>query len=199
VSYDIYFVRRDPGQSFEDALDEIEDAFEGDPGPLTPTELEQWEDVLPTAREVLGEVEEFEDETTRELTHPQTGIQLALFNGEIAIHVDSTSLGDSGEVMTTLYELARAIEDVTGLEGYDPQREEPVSEHPEGAPPVRRSASDWDDDDDNEPDGTSTTLPSVRPRDDDEAGADAGRDEPGSYEAGAPGDRPRRWWEFWKS
>ena len=87
VSYDIYFVRRDPGQSFEDALDATEESFEGDPGPLSPIELEQWDEVLPAARAVLGDVEEFSDETTRELSDRDTGIELSLFNGEIAIHV----------------------------------------------------------------------------------------------------------------
>ena len=55
MSYDIYFVRRDPGQSFEDALDATEESFEGDPGPLSPVELEQWDEVLPVARAVLGD------------------------------------------------------------------------------------------------------------------------------------------------
>ena len=36
MSYDIFFVRRDPGQTFEDALDGVEESYEsGDPGPLT--------------------------------------------------------------------------------------------------------------------------------------------------------------------
>ena len=42
MSYDIYFVRRDPGQSFADALDATEDSFDGDPGSLGSAELEQW-------------------------------------------------------------------------------------------------------------------------------------------------------------
>ena len=44
MSYDIFFVRRDPGQTFEDALDGLEDSFEsGDPGPLTEDDLEHWD------------------------------------------------------------------------------------------------------------------------------------------------------------
>ena len=35
MSYDIFFVRRDPGQTMEDALADVEDSYEGgDPGPL---------------------------------------------------------------------------------------------------------------------------------------------------------------------
>lgn len=185
VSYDIYFVRRDPGQSFEDALDETEEAFQGDPGPLRDVELENWETILPLARQILGEVEEFDDEATRELTHPPTGIQLSVFNGEVAIRVPYGEFGESSvEVMSKAYALAREIERATGLEGYDPQLEEPVSERPEGGVAVRRPARGWDEDDDDPGglDGTSATPPESRPH------------PPESL----PTQRPR-WWEFWKS
>jgi hypothetical protein len=186
VSYDIYFVRRDPGQSFEDALDATEESFEGDPGPLSPVELEQWDDVLPVAREVLGAVDEFGDEKTRELTDPKTGIQLSLFNGEITIHVP---FGENADVMSRVYDLARAVERVTGLEGYDPQMQQPVTEQPGGATGgSRREMPVWDDDDeDSESDGTSTSLPVVRAR---RARLPASDTDPGPSE--------RRPWEFWK-
>jgi hypothetical protein len=189
VSYDIYFVRRDPGQSFEDALDATEETFEGDPGPLTEVELEQWDEVLPVAREVLGDLDEFGDETTRELSDPKTGIQLALFNGEITIHIPFGDNGDkSVDVMARVYDLARAVERVTGLEGYDPQMQEPVSEQPGGATGgVRREAPVWDDDDEGESDGTSTSLPAVKARRPRVPTVDA---------ESAPADR--RPWEFWK-
>ncbi len=185
MSYDIYFVRRDPGQSFEDALDEIEESFEGDPGPLAEADLEQWETILPLARRILGDVAVFEDETTRELSDGTTGIELSLFNGEVALRVPFGDVGEgSVEVMGKVYELARAIERATGLEGYDPQLEEPVGdEHAAGGAP-RRSVSTWDDEDDDAPglDGTTTTPPGPRP----------------SRVAAAAEPQPRRWWEFWK-
>jgi hypothetical protein len=184
VSYDIYFVRRDPGQSFEDALEETEDSFQGDPGPLTESDLEQWDAVLSTARQQLGDVEVFEDETVRELTQPSTGIQLSLFHGEIAIRVrpDADTTGRAA-VVGQVYDLARAVEQVTGLEGYDPQLDEPVSERPESVPGARRRAPDWDDDD-GESDGTTTSLPARRTR------------RVMSPATADPG--PARWWEFWK-
>jgi hypothetical protein len=188
VSYDIFFVRRDPGQSFEDALDDIEDSYEGDPGPLTEHELEQWDDVLRVAREVLTDVEEYGDETTRELTHPPTGIQVTLFNGEVAIRVPYGEGGDSSlDVMASVYELARAIERATGLEGYDPQLDEPVSDPGAGVATRRRRDRDGDDDDDDEPTGTSMTPPSRSRRELEPALAGPRRGETG-----------RRWWEFWK-
>jgi hypothetical protein len=185
VTYEIFFVRRDPGQSFEDALDDIEDSFEGDPGPLSAAEVEQWDELRPAVREVLGDVEDFSNETTRELTDPTTGIQLSLFNGEMTIRVPYGDFGEgSVDVMSKVYALARAIERATGLEGYDPQLAEPVSDSHEGRPMPGRRDRDWDDDDDDEETGTSITLPPRPARQLEPAGG------------GVSGER--RWWEFWK-
>jgi hypothetical protein len=189
VSYDIYFVRRDPGQSFEDALDATEESFEGDPGPLSAVELEQWDEVLPAARAVLGDAQEFSDETTRALSDRDTGIELSLFNGEMAIHVPLDAQQDQRDaVMARVYDLARAVERVTGLEGYDPQTAAPVSDQAGGAVAGARHERSWDDDDDDsESDGTSTTLPAVRPR------------RTRTPESGNHSERAdRRRWEFWK-
>ena len=73
MSYDIFFVRRDPGQTMEDALADLEESYEGgDPGPLTDDDLEQWEALLPAAREILGPTAELtqDDDETRELDRP---------------------------------------------------------------------------------------------------------------------------------
>ena len=190
MSYDVYFVRRDPGQSFEAALDATEESFEGDPGPLSAVELELWDEVLPAARAVLGDVEEFSDETTRELSDKDTGIELSLFNGEMAIRVPLDEQEDeNGEIMARVYKLARAVERVTGLEGYDPQTGSPVSDQAGGGAAAEgREERAWDDDDDvdNQSDGTSTTLPAIRPRH---------TRTPSDTESDPAIRRP---WEFWK-
>ena len=84
MSYDIFFVRRDPGQTFEDALDGVEDSYEsGDPGPLTEEDLELWEArAAAGARDPRRPVEITQhDEETRELTDPATGIGITLLEG----------------------------------------------------------------------------------------------------------------------
>lgn len=185
MSYDIYFVRRDPGQSFGDALDATEASFQGDPGPLTALELEQWAAIVPVARELLGDIEEFKDETTCELSDRSTGIQLSLFNGEMAIHVPVGGSVAAADVLTRVHELALAVERVTGLEGFDPQTAEPVSATVGGASSAaRRDYTMWDDDEGTESDGTSTSLPVVKARIKDPSGAEDESD--------------RRPWEFWK-
>jgi hypothetical protein len=192
MSYDIFFVRRDPGQTFEDALEDVEESYDGgDPGPLTEEDLEQWEAVLPAAREILGASAEItqDDEETRELTDPVTGIGLTMVNGELQIHVpENRGAGiDDVALMSTVYDLARAVEDATGLEGYDPQLGEPVSDTSDTSPTRRR----WPDDvaDDDEDDGPTAARPAA-------TGRPVLPTDP--FDPEPAGVRPRRWWEFWK-
>ncbi len=191
MSYDIFFVRRDPGQTFEDALDSLEDSYEGgDPGPLTEEDLELWDAVLPRAHEILGPGAELtqDDDETRELTDPATGIGLTLFQGEFEIHVPENRAGsDDLALMSTVYELARAVEEVTGLEGYDPQLGEPVSDVSDTSPTRRRWADD-DEDDDERGSGGSPARPVAGSRDREPFDPATPREE-----------RGRRWWEFWKA
>lgn len=192
MSYDIFFVRRDPGQSFEDALDELESSFDdGAETELTERDLELWDSLVPLAREILGPVDVTEDDdTARELTGRGTGVELTLISGEIEIHVPTPPEGvDDLDLMSTVYELARAVEDATGLEGYDPQIGEPVSDTLDGDSPTRRR---WPDDppDDDEPFPTA-----ARPG----AGTAAVGDPRPEMAPDRPGERPRRWWEFWRA
>ncbi len=193
MSYDIFFVRRDPGQTFEDALEGVEESYEGgDPGPLTEEDLEQWDALLPVAQEILGSGAELtqDHDESRELTDPVSGIGLTLVSGELQIHVpESTATGDDDlAVMARVYDLARAVEDVTGLEGYDPQLGEPVSDASDTSPTRRLWVGEDADDDEDDRYG--------RPRVAAPAAARGALDpEPFDPE---PLARPRRWWEFWK-
>jgi hypothetical protein len=137
VSYDIYFVRRDPGQSFADALDATEESYGGDPSPLGSAQLEQWERIIARARRLLDGVEEFAtDDKSRELSDATTGIQLSMIADEVSITVPSERPDqDPDALMAKVYALARVVESETGLEGYDPQMQEPITD------PAQRSAA----------------------------------------------------------
>ncbi len=193
MSYDIFFVRRDPGQTFEDALEGVEESYEGgDPGPLTDEDLEQWDALLPAAREILGSGAELtqDHDESRELTDPVSGIGLTLVSGELQIHVpESTATGDDDlAVMARVYDLARAVEDATGLEGYDPQLGEPVSDASDTSPTRRLWVGEDDDDEDDRYDGPGATVPAAAAR---------GALDPEPFDPEPPA-RSRRWWEFWK-
>ena len=148
--------------------------------------LEQWDSLLPRARKILGDIEVFADEATREISHPATGIQLSMFNDEVSITVPYWHDDDEAvEVMRKVYALAGAVEDETGLEGYDPQLEEAVSE-------VRKVPTPKDC-------GPMSPAPRTRTA---RRGAGPHPRRPRSAtprvtEPVAAG-RPGHWWEFWK-
>ena len=208
MSYDIFFVRRDPGQTFQDALDDLEGSYEGgDPGPLSEADLELWDAVLPRALDVLGPSAEVESvgSETRELCDPVSGIGLTFFQGEFEIHVPELGSGGSAgsagsamasadgldevEIMSRVYALAHAVEEATGLEGYDPQLGEPVSDtsHSSSTPRGRAVAAATDDDEDADRPRSSHSASFARPP--------VRRD---SARLGEPAPSGRRWWEFWK-
>ncbi|MEP6762231.1 MAG: hypothetical protein ABJA93_12820 [Sporichthyaceae bacterium] len=130
MSYDIYFVRRDPGQTFADALDATEESYGGDPSPLGSAQLEQWERIIARARQILDGVEEFAtDAKSREFSDAATGIQLSMIADEVSITVPSERPDqDPAALMAKIYALARVVEAETGLEGYDPQMQEPITD-----------------------------------------------------------------------
>jgi hypothetical protein len=191
VGYDIYFVRRDPGETFEDALESTEDTFQGDPGPLTSVELEQWERLVPRARALLGDVEEFGDATSRELSSPAAGILLSLVRGEASIAVRPGPGIDALTVMEQVYALARIVEDETGLEGYDPQLGAPLSAADDGV--GSRSAGRRD-----VPAGRGDEPGPAHGGGSGTTGADGGQQAAGATGATPASRGGRRWWELWK-
>lgn len=181
MTHDIYFVRRDPGQSFADALDATEDAYDGEPGPLGSAQLEQWERIITRARQLLDGVEEYDTDKSRELSDRATGIQLSMIADEVSITVPSERpIQDTVALMAKVYALARVVEDETGLEGYDPQLQEPITD------PTQRLAAPMNS--------------SVRADHDEEpAAAPASPSAPRTSEpAPATPSTGRRRWKFWK-
>ncbi|MFJ3943877.1 hypothetical protein [Streptomyces griseoaurantiacus] len=133
MSYDIYFVSRLDGQSWDEVPEEMEDAAEHSE-PIPPHLLEAWDRIVPQARTLLGEVEitEYEQES-RDLSHSGTGIDLSIFGDEVNITVPYWHAGDDAEVaLGQVSALAAVIEKETGLTAYDPQTERPLTETPPG-------------------------------------------------------------------
>jgi hypothetical protein len=185
VSYDIYFVRRDPGQSFADALDATEDSYDGDPGPLASAELEQWERISTRAGQILDGIEEFATANSRELADSGTGIQLSMIADEVSITVPSERPEqDAVSLMAKVYALARVVEDETGLEGYDPQLQEPITD------PRQRLASSSPAAD--VPPAPAADVPPAPPASTGSA-PEATEPRPATPATGRP------WWKFWQS
>lgn len=127
MSYEIEFLRREPGQSWDDALDheeEREAALLDAAGSRVGDELRAaWQRIVPHARTLLGAVSVSDDRTALCLDHAPTGIQLSVYAGTAGITVPYAARGPAAAdlVEHRLYPLARIVERETGLDGYDPQ------------------------------------------------------------------------------
>ncbi|MEU2613933.1 hypothetical protein ABZ570_20455 [Micromonospora sp. NPDC007271] len=124
MSYDLIFVPRSDDQSWDDALDAAEEA-DSDERPSG----EAWARLVAVARQVLGEVSVFEGTHHYELTHEPTGIQVSYFAEEAGITVPYWYRGGAAQaIVKAMYQLGEAVQAVTGLPGYDPQLELPLSD-----------------------------------------------------------------------
>jgi hypothetical protein len=125
VSYDIVFLRREPGQSWDDAMDTLE---QSDDGPEEPTRPPNWDEVVSGVRNVLGEVSVLENPPAWEIDHEASAIQVGWFSGEWSISVPYWSDGDAArKIAERLRAIAEIVCDATGLEAYDPQIGEAVT------------------------------------------------------------------------
>ncbi|MCM2422825.1 hypothetical protein [Streptomyces sp. RKAG293] len=133
MSYDIYFVTRREGRSWEETLQEleVEEEPEGECR-LTAEMIATWERIVPQAQSALGEIELFETEEVRELNH-DGGIQLSVFGEEVSITVPYWHSGDqAASVFSKILALAAVVERETGRTAYDPQVEQPLfGQHPQ--------------------------------------------------------------------
>lgn len=131
MSYDIYLLQRLPGQSWEEALEALEEAQEALEGEaeLSDETVAAWERIVPRARDLLGEIALFGSESHAELDHRPTGIQLSILGDEVAISVPYWTRGEDAEdVLSKVYQLAAIAEQETSLEAYDPQLGEAVAD-----------------------------------------------------------------------
>ncbi len=111
-NYDIWFVQRQPGQSWRDAWNAAEHG-----GELSTTRLAEWDRLVVTARELLGDVEVFATPDTHEITSTTT--QLSLWPDSARIRVNDPADIDARD---RAYELAAAVIRETGLPGFDVQK-----------------------------------------------------------------------------
>jgi hypothetical protein len=127
MSYDLNFLHREPGQSWEDAIEALDEEELGVDTPLSPELTEAWGRIVAKAREILGAVEETVTDESLEFNHAPTGIQVSAFSNELTITVPYWHQGASTKTMVDVYALAEVLEQETGREGYDPQLDQPLT------------------------------------------------------------------------
>jgi hypothetical protein len=196
VRYELVFLRREPGQSWEDAFTQRSEGVE-DTGAdvglrrLGRAEIESWDRLITRAEALLGPLEITSEPVVRELLHAETGIELTMSVDEASISVPYDRGGQSAiDVMERVYALARIVEDETGLEGYDIQLEEPFSDAARG---IADEASTVTDDPADEARGAGGGSQAERLRHIAEPLREPDARRP------AARDTSRRWWEFWRS
>ncbi|WP_043619825.1 hypothetical protein [Nonomuraea candida] len=121
MSYDLYFARRDPGQSWDEAL-------ESSGQPRTP-DLAAWDTIVAGARDLLGEVRIVAYPPNWELDHEGTGIAVNHWEGGWEMSVPYWTHGEEARrVVGLLYEVASLVERESGFECFDPQLGLPIAE-----------------------------------------------------------------------
>ena len=123
MSYDILFVPRRPGQTWESALDEAEgrDVL-GDA--VRPERLVQWDRVVAALRARVGDVVVTVDDDTCEATHP-SGLVLALYPDEASVSFPYRHREDAAAFHDVIVDVVGILERETGLHAWDAQTDEP--------------------------------------------------------------------------
>lgn len=123
MSYDLYFTRRAPGESWAEKLETVDALEVREPDPVA------WSHVLAGARELLGEVRVIEYPPDWELEDDVTGISVQHWQGGWDVTIPYRTHGEEARRMVRLlYQVAALVERVSGFECFDPQLGLPLSE-----------------------------------------------------------------------
>lgn len=151
VTYDITFIRRRPGQTLHQTLEERNAKFEEDEEPipmkLTAGQRSAWERIVERVATEVGPAtsEEYLYCLTLRREGPAGCLQLD-YDGESAdIAIPYRYAGQAAlPILTEAYCVARIVEEVSGLEGYDGQTDQPTAVGDiETAAGKLRSVSAW--------------------------------------------------------
>ncbi len=124
MSYDILFVPRRPGQSWEAALDEAEgrDVL-GDA--LRPDRLAQWDRIVAALRHRVGEVEVSVGGDACEAVDPSSGLEVSLYPDEASVSFPYAERPDPAAFHDLVVDVVGLLERETGLRAWDAQTDEP--------------------------------------------------------------------------
>jgi hypothetical protein len=123
VGYEVSLWRREPGQSFEDLIEDAgEDETGDDPGIVAAAEK-----VRAAAVGLLSEPETFSNDSGFEIVDHATGLQLYYAWDGVGISVPYSDSGDPAQRIGLVYALTRIVEVETGLEGWDQQIDLPTA------------------------------------------------------------------------
>lgn len=119
-------------------------AMSDDGGALTEPQLAQWERIEAGFVAALPKAETCEDDSVREISDLDSGMQLSMHPGEIALSVPYWHTGDDAAEITDLMRcVVELVERETGLVAYDPQADGPfLAEGIDSAPTTMTDVHD---------------------------------------------------------
>jgi hypothetical protein len=125
MSFDLYFLALGSGETWQDAMDRLEEAAAAEVG-LDGQDIAQWDAVRAAVEPVLPGADEFAGESHRELNDDGSGIQLSLSHRELSLAIPYWYSGPDAQAMVErLRAVATAVENATRLTAYDPQADRP--------------------------------------------------------------------------
>ncbi|MFH8752096.1 hypothetical protein ACH4GK_34600 [Streptomyces rimosus] len=137
MPYWITLVRRLPGRTLSETLDQRAAAWDGDvdsernPMNLTPDRRAAWDEIVRRVSAEVGpvSVEEYPCNLTLERNGPVGRIQLDYDGDSADIEFAYRHFGEAARhIVAEAYRLTGIVEDVTGLVGFDCQTERPTAE-----------------------------------------------------------------------
>ena len=124
MSYDFILLHREPGQSWDEALDANEQrVIQRADRPLSPSARARAERIADRLQAHDPQLERFTSEDCIELTRPDdTGVQVSLYGGELDVTVPYWHAGQAAQaVMRLVWSYLAILEQESGWETYDPQ------------------------------------------------------------------------------
>jgi hypothetical protein len=121
MSYDLTFLSKNDDQSWDQALQAMEERAQEDADTGSP-DAEAWAHIVAEAQQLLGDVELHESAQYFELDHEPSGIQLSLYGDAAGIAAPYWYTGsDAMAIVGLIYQLGLIVARHTRLVGYDGQ------------------------------------------------------------------------------
>src|ERR1043166_9709275 len=111
MSYDLTFVPKDDGQTWDEAFEAAEAALDDEAADGRAPDTAEWARIVAKAREVLGDVTDHGGGEYFDLEHDDTGISVSLEASNAAMNVPYWYRGEAAErVVRAMYAIGAVIE-----------------------------------------------------------------------------------------
>jgi hypothetical protein len=129
MSHEVVFLPHILGQTWAQAVAAARTAAREQDPRIVAARFEPWQRLVLKGVEILGPIEEFRGRGQRELLHPVTRLRFTFFGEDGVIALPYWYDGPVARMAAQMaFRFAHAVEEETGLSGYDPQLRMPLAE-----------------------------------------------------------------------